>query len=229
MKIPVLLFEITPNDLYWFGAGVISLLLLLGAIAGAVKGIKGEFWTPFNEHFIEPRRARRRQFDELLLSVKNLTVQTENINKQVNPNSGSSLNDAVMRINQSVEKIEKHCDYADAKFRYQDETSAKALFEMDDRGNITYANPALCRLFKSDEAQLLEKNWTAKIPALERPAALDEWKNARENKCPVNFQHSIHSGKSKVQIFVCATPHFDRRGSLIGFIGEFKRVEEINA
>ncbi len=225
---PFIFFDITLNDLYWFIAGGISLLILLGAIAGAVKGIKGEFWTPFNEHFIEPRRARRRQFDELLESVKNLTVQTENINKQVNPNSGSSLNDAVMRMNESVLKIVEHCDYADAKFRYQDETSPKALFEMDDRGNITYANPAMCRLFKSDEAQLLEKSWTAKIPALERRAALEEWNNARENKCPVNFQHSIHSGKNKIQLFVCATPHFDRQGALKGFIGEFKKAEEAN-
>jgi len=216
------LFDFSFHDLYWLGAGIVGTLIVVGAIAGAIKGIKGEFWTPFNEYFLEPRRRRRRQFDELIESVETLKTQTASIEAEVKPNGGGSMKDAVIRI-------EKHCDYANAKFRYHDETSDKAVFEMDEEANITYANRATCILFGADESELTGKNWISKIPALERQSTLQEYRIAAENKCPlVDMEHTVFSGKKRIAVSVRATPRFNRNGELRGFFGQFTEISKNN-
>lgn len=217
------LLEITVADLWYLFYGFMIALVFVGGIAGAIKSIKGELWTPFSEKILAPRRKRREQFDELLSLVETLKVQIAEIAAEVKTNGGSSLKD-------SVDRIEKHIDYANAKLRHFDETSPEPIFEMDENANITFANRAMCDLLNADESELLERKWLSKIPTTsERQRVLSEWHDATDNICPIDIQHVVAlEGHQRIAVRVQATPRVNRSKELRGFFGTIRKASEKN-
>src|SRR5690606_8224681 len=100
-----LLFEIAPEDLWYLIAGAFAMLIAIGAIATAIKAIRGEIWSPFREAIVKPHRERRKKIDEVFERVEELVNTTNRIEAEVKPNGGHSLKDTVNRIERRTEHI----------------------------------------------------------------------------------------------------------------------------
>ena len=70
------------------------------------------------------------------------------------------------------------------------------------------------------EAELLQRLWVARIPGPDQQRVLDEWRMARENKCPMNSAFAIFiAPRRTINVRVQATPRVNRKGELRGFFG----------
>ena len=222
----LLLFELSWHDGWLVGAGFIAALIMLGTIAGAIKNVKGEFIQPAIEWIWKPIKIRREQLVELIETTKKLSEQADRIEAEVKTNGGSSLKDFVIKINDKVTLVEKHADYANAKFRHHDQMSDKPNFEMDEHANLTLANPAMCNLLDVDEKDLLERKWLARVPFDERQRVSREWTEAAADCLPVDMIYPVIVGNQTVSVRVQATPRTNRDGKLCGFFGTMNLIEQ---
>lgn len=235
------LLEITPQD-YWYllygaVAGILCLIIFLGSLAVAFDNIRNKLWNPLSGWLFAASRERNKRLDDLSANVltcnenlNNYNSTLEEIKKEVKTNGGSSLKDAVCRIEQEVKGISKNADYTSAKLHHLDMVAEEAIFEMDvdDGGhlNCIQVNPALCELLNTTESEMLGRNWLTKIYGGDAERVGKEWKNAVENCCPVDSVHYFKlSTRKSIQIRVLATPRMNREGNLRGFFGRMVKAD----
>jgi PAS domain S-box-containing protein len=212
--------EITSDKLYAFGAGVIAILLTLGLLAVAKKNIRDEFLKPLYGLLLQPFLTRRKKISEVLDKVEIINLRTETIEHELKTNGGSSVKDAVLRI-------EKHQDYFSAKFRHGDHIAKEALFEFDENGNCTFVNRAMCLLLNVESTELLNRAWINRIEHSMRERVKLEWKDAIENKISLDSRINFIDGSDGevFQVRLHAQPNIDRNGNLKGFFGHVEIVK----
>lgn len=209
----LILAEITGEDLWYLAAGAVAATLGIGAIATAIKAIRGEIWSPLDEKVLQPRRERRKKIDGVFASIDTLLATTQRIEAELKVNGGHSLKDAVNRI-------ERRTEHISARIRHLDETSPTAIFEMDAAGHWTFANAALCELVNADESDLLFRNWLARIRTADRQRIIAELDSAITNKFPFETTTEFcDDDKQCVRVRLKATPHVLSGGELRGFFG----------
>lgn len=224
----IMLLNISPTD-YWFLvygvlAGLVTAVLGLGAIAVAKKNIREELWSPLNKWLFAEKRERNKKIDELLTNFETLSATVQEIRAEVKPNGGSSLKDAVNRIEETTRGIHKNADYTSAKLKHLDMVSNEAIFEMDidDDGHVNciLVNPTLCELINAKESEMLGRNWLTKIVQADQKRVREEWENAVETSCPIDSIQTLKlSPRKTIQVRVQATPRSNREGVLRGFFG----------
>lgn len=206
-------FEITHQDIWYLVGASVATLLAVGAIATAVKAIRGEIWSPFQERFLSPRRERKKKVDALFGSVDTLLETTQRIEAELKVNGGHSLKDTVNRI-------ERRTEHISARIRHLDETSPTAIFEMDPHGNWTFVNGALCEIVDADESEMMFKNWLARVKTTDRQRVMAELNAALANKFPFETTTEFCSNdKFCVRVRLKALPHVLSGGELRGFFG----------
>ncbi|HXG85775.1 MAG TPA: PAS domain-containing protein [Pyrinomonadaceae bacterium] len=227
----LILFEITRDELWrgalWLAAAFFFVLVSAGASATAIKNTREVFFVPLYVRFVKPVFSRGTQIDELLKKVDDLTetnrVQTESIRRielEVKTNGGSSLKDAVGRIERDV-------SYATAKLRHLDEAADAAIFEMDEAGNLIFANAALCKMLNADDADLTDRKWIHKVVPEQRQRVKQEWADAFENKCNLDSSQMIfYNERSFIKVRVQATPHINQKDELRGFFGKITKISD---
>lgn len=208
------LIEITREHAWIFFYGAISVILSLGLLSVAIKNIRVEMYQPIYNFFIEPVVTRRRKTTELHEKVDKLTELTKTIEHEVKTNSGSSLKDAVKRIERS-----QH--YFFSKLRHDAQFSNECLFETDASGNVTFVNRALCELLNVETFDLLNRAWLSRIEPAIRERVKNEWKDSIENKIPFDSKQDVIDGRNGelFSVRVQAQPHLDESGNLAGFFG----------
>jgi PAS domain S-box-containing protein len=214
----LLFIEIDP----WYIAGAfVAGIVSLGAMMAAIKAIRGEIWTPIRKNVLEPRQKRRQRIEELIISVAEMQITIGQIAKELQTNGGSSLKDLVVGVAKST-------DYTSAKLRHMDEKSRHALFEIDATGKWTFANAALCEMFNSDEADLLNRDWLVKLDPDDKRRAITELNDAIENRCPLNVKVTVNvDDHNSIRVRLQATPHI-KAGTLIGFFGLATPLDSIH-
>lgn len=153
----------------------------------------------------------------------------QSIEKELKPNGGATLRDAIMRIEQSMATRE-----ARANAVWQ--ALAQSLFEADPVGRINKCNRALAHLVQKNEDDLMNMGWLNLIPLPERYVVATEWKTCMAERRNFEMQINIHAARGLMKCQMRAEPILVGE-ELLGWSGSiaetsadrFDKLEEIIA
>lgn len=201
--------------------GIIACVLGLSALVSAIKTIRTDGWKAFKDRWIMPRQARRKKIDELVDKFDAMGSKIDRIDAELRTNGGSSVKDMVCRIDCKVEHIQ-------ARVRHQDETSDRPIFELDQRGHLTFANCAFRELVNADEQDLTHRSYVSRIHVDDRTRFIRELAEAIENKMPIDSTVKFRQDdRSFVSVRLLANPDVRPGGELMGFFGTASRTETV--
>ena len=149
----------------------------------------------------------------------------EQIYKEVTPNDGSSLKDAVQRVDRRVGKLENKVEVLKNKTRILVDDLPICIVETDHEGNLTWANSTYLDLTGRTMEELLGTGWINIIPQEEREEVLKYWRSALENKTHFDATFTIqstngHKYKVKGHAFPVITDKIE------GYVGKVKTIME---
>lgn len=200
--------DLTFEHLTWALVGAATLLILLGSIAGALKSVRGEFWTPLKNKIWKPRLDRQQRLADLFANVDEIKT------------SVNSQTDVLNSVHRKVENMQ-------GWQWHQDETSEAASFQMDPDAKMTYANRKLCEFLDVDKTDLLKMNWLSRVHGIDQERIRKEFQLAIENKMPVDSIVKFRvPGTVAAEFRVTALPHVRSGGELLGFFGKIEQVEQ---
>jgi len=138
----------------------------------------------------------------------------EKIFFEVTPNGGTSIKDAIRRI-----ELETALSRERFKAMYAESTAA--VFEANTEGQFIWVNRTFCRLTERSPDQLLGSGWHNAICPKYKEDSICEWdKSIKENReMSGHVTEFITSQGQCIEIMCSSYKMRDYRGNTIGFIG----------
>lgn len=141
-------------------------------------------------------RTRRQQRDLLLSKV-------DTILKEMTPNGGGSLKDAVNAMRTDVQKLKAGVAILRDGLRFSLGLQPTAVFETDETGRCTNASPALCDMFGKTHEEMLGLGWLSAIESAEgRDRVWVNWRSAVESGMPYKDRYLVHNEKTGERFYV---------------------------
>ncbi len=133
---------------------------------------------------------------------------------ELKPNGGSSLRDAIDRIELS---LERH----NLKMLSLQDFQDLCLYECAPDGSCTYASKALCELFGLSHNDMLGNGWLGGIDEKYRIAAFHHWKECVDQKVPYNNSYIVKNRKTgdHINVITMAKPIIDSRNQISSYLG----------
>lgn len=122
-----------------------------------------------------PISGTKRELDILKTKQDSLATKLDFIISQLSPNGGSSLRDAVTRL-------EKHQRIAESKMAQYLDTKDAAIFETNELGLYTWVSRSYESLVGRPKSDLLNYGWTVVIVAEDLDSVRHEWSLAIQQK-----------------------------------------------
>ena len=178
---------------------------LVGIAVGASTLLGGAFWW-----------ARRK----LWLPAKVWFQGVNHAVKELIPNGGNSIKDAITRIDRQV-------DNNAARSKAIMSLMPQGIYECDTDGRCTAANLAICEMFGLDYTQMLGNGWLAAIEPGDRDRVLTVWLNAVNKGIPYESSYTIvnqrdHTSK---RYKTSAKPMIGSKGIILGYYGVIEPVD----
>lgn len=114
--------------------------------------------------------------------LNNVYKEIKTIRKELTPNGGSSLRDAINRVEIRIEGIEfaQHISW---------DFETVAIFRTDGQGNCIWVNQTYLDLVKRGKDFLLAKGWESCIHPDDREKVVKEWKFACEDNRNIDMNY----------------------------------------
>ena len=136
----------------------------------------------------------------------------EAIAKQFSPNGGSSLRDAIDRVERGVTFGEKR---SRVMFDSQGESN-KGWFETDKVGNCVFVSNSWCKMHEAQRDEALGTGWLNVVSESSYANFVTAWHNAIEGSRSFDL---IYLGHKQRQFHMHAERVVSAGGDLIGYIG----------
>lgn len=138
--------------------------------------------------------------------------------EEFRPNGGSTLRDAINRIEDKVTSNEQ-------KTLAIIKSLPLGTWIADDKGKWSDPNKSLCRITGRTESELKGDNWSNWIIPNEKEDVFDEWKRCVENDLNFDMEFNIFlpDGKSQ-KVHAVAYQLKDSSGKLKGFLGTLSKL-----
>jgi len=181
--------------------------MTLGALVSIVILIKWVWpWIKRCSLVMFGNAAIHERLDDLHDSVKCLVTE-------VMVNDGSSLRDAVVRIEESVA-------LANERQRVRMLDDANLIFETDVKGNFIWVNRTFCRVVQRQPSELIGRGWLNVLPPARREAAAKNWYRAVGNN--MEFETTVSYTNPDDEVFEIEIKSYrmsDGKGETIGYWG----------
>lgn len=156
----------------------------------------------------------KKRYDEL----RDLYYRVQMMSMEFKPNGGSSLRDAINRIEHTVTLNEQ-------KTLAIIKSMPDGSWLSDERGKCIDVNKSMCKILQRTESELRGDNWSNWVHPDEREDIFDEWNRCVDND--FNFDQEIRfvlpDGKIQ-KVHAVAYQLKDRSGKLIGLLGTLNPV-----
>jgi PAS domain S-box-containing protein len=199
-------------------AGVILLNQFLKEVFGiSVIGKKIYKGAPMVWKWIMRSSIHRKEMDNkldiLIQDMKHVKVQVEY-------NGGSSMKDAVRRIEQKV-------DYNVMRMNIMDMCSDRMTFKMDKNGSCTFINDSFLKCFGYAENDILEFSFENIIHEDDVPGIRLKWQRAIDKKSRFYDEQRIYDVHgTEFKVIVRAYPVIEDNGNLKEFYGTIDIINE---
>jgi PAS domain S-box-containing protein len=140
------------------------------------------------------------------------------IHEQMFTNGGSTLRDAVNRIENRINLVEK-------KQGIYILDTPHGVYESNSNGEITSVNRTLCRITGKTENEILGNGWLTSISENDRERVDDAWNYAIGNQIEFLTTYDMVSSDGDIfKVRTHANPIKSSDGRLMGYIGVVDRV-----
>lgn len=142
---------------------------------------------------------------------KTITKNIDSIMAEFQPNHGSSMKDAMSRI--EIRQI-----LTDERLKISFLETGTPILEFDNQGNCVYANKLVKNLLDEDDDALMGLGWLGSIEASQRDEVRKEWLSCiaenREFSMTIRLNHL-----EPKETHMHASPLRNQEGKLIGYLG----------
>ena len=140
--------------------------------------------------------------------------------KELVPNGGNSIKDAITRIDRQV-------DSNAARSIAIMSLMPQGIYECDIEGRCTSANHSICEMFGLDYSQMLGNGWLAAVEPDDRDRVLSVWLNAVAKAIPYESSYVVvnqrdHTSK---RYKTSAKPMIGSKGNILGYYGVIEPVD----
>lgn len=149
---------------------------------------------------------------------KDLYKKIQVIAEEFRPNGGSTLRDAINRIEEKV-TVQEQKTLALIK------SLPLGTWIADSKGKVIDLNKSICRITNRTESEMKGDNWINWVRPDEKDDVFDEWKRCVTNDLNFDMQYHYVLPNNKVQkVHGVAYQLRDLNGELIGFLGTLSAV-----
>lgn len=148
---------------------------------------------------------------------------------EVNTNGGSSIKDAILKLEFSANTLKDDLVKMDARQWAIVSSLAQPTWESDPQGECQKANIALLRLFGSTIDEIKGNGWQTVIHPSDRIRVSREWEEAIKNKRIFHVKYKIINAITEIvhEVEGVASPYFDDHRNVIGWVGIYEEVREL--
>lgn len=144
---------------------------------------------------------------------KELYLKIQLIAQEFRPNGGSTLRDAINRIEQKV-TIQEQKTMAIIK------SLPLGTWISDEKGKCLEVNKSLCKITGRTESELKGDNWSNWIHNEEKEDVFEEWQRCIQNDINFDMAYRYVLPNGKIQkVHGSAIQLRDQSGKLVGFLG----------
>lgn len=177
--------------------------LTLLAPVGVILGFWWKFWL-------------KKRFEE----GKDLYSKIKLISEEFRPNGGSTLRDAINRIEEKVTLTEQ-------KTVAIIKSLPLGTWVSDSKGKCVDLNKSFCNITGRTESELKGDNWINWIVQTERDDVFEEWNKCVNNVLNFDMIYRFTLPNQKVQkVHAIAYQLRNEKGALIGFLGTLYAIGE---
>lgn len=136
---------------------------------------------------------------------------------EVSPNGGSSMRDAINRIEANQVKTEE-------RVRILLLDSSDGIWESDAQGMCIWANRTLLNIIDLELHEVVGNGWIAAIQEDQRNRVVLEWRHAVEDKREFRLDFPYQTRSGEIRNVSCRASPMLKLGKVCGWIGVVKRV-----
>lgn len=166
----------------------------------------------------------------LLKDLHKSFQQLDVIAMEFRPNGGSTLRDAINRLDVNVTGIREDAIRMEARQWALVNTLKDPIFEANEHGECVRANPAFLTLTERSLEDVLGYGWENVIYFEDRKRVFEDWREAvlRMRSYEGTFKIQSFSG-TIYQVNCVAVPYFshDDRNKLLGYLGRYDTVKKL--
>lgn len=166
-----------------------------------------------------------------ILWKKILAPLIKNIKKAIkiiNDLDAILLEDGRDNFKNKLLKIEHEMWLRRERHRLYMELDEVAVFETDNHGNYVWVSEAWVNLFGQNYVEASSYGWLAGVNSEYRDKVSHEWEIAQLQKRQFKMKFKIKENGKAILIICTALPIKDEHGTLFGYIGKIKKVEDDN-
>lgn len=167
----------------------------------------------------------KKKYEEFKVDLQNLQKLTEYIPKieridfELKPNGGSSIRDAINRIESLV-------TVQDKKLLSLFQSMPFGTFITDEFGNWTQVNLMLCRISERTETELKGRNWMRCIEESDRANVILEWERSIKNEMIFDMETNYITPTEDLKaIRISASQIYNHKNQLVGYFGTVYELE----
>lgn len=174
----------------------------IGALAAVATGI-----TVIYKLIIMPIK-------NFLSKIIALSVTINRIAEEFNPNGGSSLKDAITRIELGI-------SFSNSMENTLATMLGIAMWRSDKDGKYIWASSKLCEIYDLNQDDMNGTGWINGVAEEDREQVVESWELAVKEKRRYENSYTLTSG---VKVHASGSRVLDVRGNLLGYIGTIRNV-----
>jgi len=150
--------------------------------------------------------------------IKDLYQKIQVIAAEFRPNGGSSLRDAINRIEDKIMLQEQKTIAIIKSLRI-------GTWIADEKGKCIDVNKSLCEIVDRTESEILGDNWLNWVHPDEKDDVFMEWNRCVQNDLNFDIEYRYVLPNKKIQlVHAMAYRLKDNKGNLIGFLGTLEGI-----
>ena len=131
---------------------------------------------------LEKQQMEAIQYSTLIDALGKLSIDVKQVKDKVFPNGGTSIFDGITRLEKNVAEINSKIDSLEDTQKISLNMQKVAFWVSEKDGLFDYVSPALCRLLKRTESELLGNNWISCLLKADVDRVGDAWEAAIQEK-----------------------------------------------
>lgn len=152
--------------------------------------------------------------------VKDLYQKIQIISTEFRPNGGSSLRDAINRIEEKITLNEQKTIALIKSFPI-------GTWISDKNGKYVDVNKSLCKIIGRTESEIKGDNWSNWVHPSEKEEVFEEWQKCIHNDLNFDMEFRyVLPNKSIQKVHATAYQLKNEKGDLVGFLGTLEAIQE---
>lgn len=189
----------------------------IAEISGLVSGVGGAGWWVYKQ-ILKPKMAeakkQKRKLEDLIQAVHD---KTDRIEAELSFNGGGSIKDAIFRIETRLDEL---TETQKISLNLQN----VSYWISNEKGECTYASPALCKLIGRTEDEIKGNNWAAWLVKEDKERIYDSWMFSVEEKSPFDEIYSFQKDDGTIVKVWGLAFHKQVNGKHSGILGKLEPV-----